>query len=40
VVSGNPLADIRNTRNAHTVIRGGEVFDSQALKDSVKGKLN
>jgi imidazolonepropionase-like amidohydrolase len=39
VVTGNPVADIRNTRNAHTVVRGGEVFDSQALKDSLKGKL-
>lgn len=39
VVTGNPLADIRNTRHVHTVIRAGEIYDSRELLDSMKGKL-
>jgi imidazolonepropionase-like amidohydrolase len=39
IITGNPIDDIRHTRNVHTVIKAGEVFDSQELMDSVKGKL-
>jgi len=39
IVTGDPLDDIRNTRNVHTVIKAGEVFGSRELMDSVKGKL-
>jgi hypothetical protein len=39
IVTGNPIDDIRNTRNVHTVIKAGEVHDSRELMDSVKGKL-
>ena len=39
IVTGNPLEDITNTRNVHTVIRDGTVYDSRALMDSMKGKL-
>ncbi|MEZ6092750.1 MAG: amidohydrolase family protein [Pirellulaceae bacterium] len=39
IVSGNPLDNIRNTRNVKNVICGGRVYDSKQLLDSVKGKL-
>ena len=39
IVTGNPIDDIRNTRNVHTVIKAGEVYKSRELMDSVKGKL-
>jgi imidazolonepropionase-like amidohydrolase len=39
IVNGNPLSDIRNTRNVHTVIRAGAVYDSRELMESVKGRL-
>ncbi len=39
VVTGNPLADIRNTRRVHTVIRAGKIYESRELLDSMKGKL-
>jgi len=39
VVQGDPLADIRNTRNVRVVIRGGHVYDAKALLESVKGKI-
>jgi imidazolonepropionase-like amidohydrolase len=40
IIAGNPLDDIRNTRNVHTVIKAGEVYDSGELMESVKGKLD
>ena len=39
IVTGNPIDDIRNTRNVHTVIKAGEVYKSRELMDLVKGKL-
>jgi imidazolonepropionase-like amidohydrolase len=39
VVGGNPLQDIRNTRNVKLVMKGGELFDAPALLASVKGKM-
>jgi imidazolonepropionase-like amidohydrolase len=39
VVRGNPLADIRSTRNVRQVVKHGAVYDSRALLDSMKGKL-
>jgi adenine deaminase len=39
VVRGDPLADIRATRTVHTVMKGGVVYDTRELLESVKGKL-
>lgn len=39
IISGNPLEDIRNTRNAHTVIKAGQAHRSRELMESAKGKL-
>ena len=39
VVRGNPLSDIRNTRNVRHVIKAGSLFDPAALLRSVEGRL-
>jgi len=39
VVGGNPLEDIRNTRNVRHVIKGGEHFDPAALMESVENSI-
>lgn len=39
VVRGNPLAEIRNTRNVRVVVKGGEVYDPQELLRAAEGKL-
>jgi hypothetical protein len=39
VVSGDPLAEIRNTRNVRWVMKAGEIHDAAALLKSVEGKL-
>lgn len=39
IIKGNPLEDINRTRSVHTVVKAGEVFDSNALLESAKGKL-
>lgn len=39
IVKGNPLEDIKNTRNVKKVVRAGTVYDSKELLESVKGKL-
>ncbi len=39
IVKGNPLEDITRTRSVHTVIKGGEVFNSAELLKSVEGKM-
>jgi hypothetical protein len=39
IVKGDPLDDIRNTRNVHHVVKDGTVYDSRALLESMKGKL-
>ncbi len=39
VVRGNPLADIRNTRNVRLVVKAGVVYDAQELLQSVIGTI-
>jgi imidazolonepropionase-like amidohydrolase len=39
VLRGNPLTDIRRTRDPRVVIKGGRVYDPAALAKSVEGKL-
>jgi imidazolonepropionase-like amidohydrolase len=39
VVRGNPLDDIRNTRNVQLVVKAGVPYDSVVLLESVRGKL-
>ena len=39
IVEGNPLENIRNTRNVLQVVRAGKVHEAAKLLDSVKGKL-
>jgi imidazolonepropionase-like amidohydrolase len=39
IVQGNPLRNIRNTRNVQQVIRAGKIHDAAKLLDSVRGKL-
>lgn len=39
IISGNPLADIRNTRQVHTVVKNGDVYDAREVLASVKGAL-
>ncbi len=39
VVKGDPLDDITRTREVHTVVRNGDVYDSGQLLESVVGKL-
>jgi imidazolonepropionase-like amidohydrolase len=39
IVNGDPLDDIRNTRNITQVVRAGQLYDSSELLDSVRGKL-
>jgi imidazolonepropionase-like amidohydrolase len=39
IVRGNPLEDIRNTRNVELVVKSGEAFDPAALLERVRGRL-
>ena len=39
VVRGNPLEDIRHTRDVQMVIKGGEVFDPNELLEEVVGTI-
>lgn len=39
VVDGNPVENIRNTRNVRKVVRAGKVYDAAELLESVRGKL-
>jgi cytosine/adenosine deaminase-related metal-dependent hydrolase len=39
IVRGNPLVDIRNTRNVERVMVAGVLRDAKALLESVKGKM-
>jgi imidazolonepropionase-like amidohydrolase len=39
IVRGNPLQDIRATRNVRLVMKGGQLFDAAELLASVKGKM-
>ncbi|MFW6202480.1 MAG: amidohydrolase family protein, partial [Gemmatimonadota bacterium] len=40
VVDGNPLDDIRNTRNVRLVMKAGELYDARELLRSVEGRLD
>jgi imidazolonepropionase-like amidohydrolase len=39
IVRGNPLEEIRDTRNALHVIKAGRVYDPRALFESVRGEM-
>jgi imidazolonepropionase-like amidohydrolase len=39
VVRGNPLQDIRNTRNVRLVMKAGRVYDASELLASIRGKM-
>jgi len=39
IIDGDPLVNIRNTRNVKTVIKQGQVHDAATLLESVRGKL-
>ena len=39
VVRGNPLDDIRHTRNVQWTMKAGTIYDAQALKDAARGKV-
>ncbi len=39
IVNGNPLDDIKNTRNVVKVVKGGEAFDSKTLLKSAEKKM-
>lgn len=39
VVRGNPLADIRNTRNVQWTMKAGQIYDAQTLKDAAIGQI-
>ena len=39
IIEGNPLDQIRNTRNALHVIKAGRAYDPGALLESCRGKL-
>lgn len=39
ITKGNPLENIRNTRNIHTVVKAGVVYKTEDLLKSVEGKM-
>jgi imidazolonepropionase-like amidohydrolase len=39
VVNGNPLEDLRTTRNGRFVMKGGQLYDPVALLKSVEGQI-
>ncbi len=39
IIKGNPIEDINRTRSVHTVVKGGQFYSSQDLKNGAKGKL-
>ena len=39
IVKGNPLDDIRHTRNVETVIKSGVIYDPAKLLEAVKGNI-
>ena len=39
MVQGNPLADIRNTRNVQWTMKAGQIYDAQTLKDAATGRI-
>ena len=39
VIGGNPLANIKNTRNVHLVVKSGSTYDPKALLAQAEGKI-
>ena len=39
VVGGNPLTDIKNTRNVQIVMKSGFIYDPKALLAQAEGKI-
>jgi imidazolonepropionase-like amidohydrolase len=39
VIGGNPLTNIKNTRNVHLVMKSGSIYDPKALLAEVEGKI-
>ena len=39
VIGGNPLTDIKNTRNVHLVMKSGSIYDPKALLAQAEGKI-
>ncbi|MDB4890467.1 MAG: amidohydrolase, partial [Gemmatimonadetes bacterium] len=39
VIGGNPLTNIKNTRNVHLVMKSGSIYDPKALFAQVEGKI-
>lgn len=39
IMKGNPLEEMRNTRNVRLTVKGGELYDARALLESMKGKI-
>jgi imidazolonepropionase-like amidohydrolase len=39
VIQGNPLTDIKNTRNVQMVVKSGTIYDPKALLSQAEGKI-
>ena len=39
IINGDPLVDIKNTRNIKTIIKDGEIYDPTMLLNSAKGSI-
>lgn len=39
VIRGNPLEDIRNTRNIQWVMKGGQIYDAATLREAAIGRV-
>ena len=39
VIGGNPLANIKNTRNVHLVMKSGSIYDPKALLAQAEGRI-
>jgi imidazolonepropionase-like amidohydrolase len=39
VIGGNPLTNIKNTRNVHLVMKSGSIYDPKTLLAEVEGKI-
>ena len=39
VIGGNPLTNIKNTRNVHLVVKSGFLYDPKALLAEAEGKI-
>ncbi len=39
VIEGNPLEDIRNTRNVQWTMKAGQIYDAATLREAAKGRI-